>query len=311
MVSRPAMRDVCAIAPNGTRGSWHPPQKWRRQPVAPSLAAVSIEHYIAGATEIVDLETTGPILGMYLQAPTTLELRTNGGRWAPTRIRGPLAYVPPGFSFSGRWSDEIEWITVHFDPSWLSRTGLQTAVWFASAALRMDVIDDLLMQIVRSLHEDAVAGMPQGPTYAEALGSAALHRMLHLESRPQAKQYTHAGMMHKAGEYIRANFQGPLTLMMVAEAVGYPGDLYSFIRTFRKANGLTPHQYIIESRLQAARRLIERGQCDVTEAALDCGFSSASHFSATFRKRWGVSPSELKPRSAIVTPEEARESTGR
>ncbi|KVK88302.1 AraC family transcriptional regulator [Burkholderia cepacia] len=311
VVSRPAMRDVCAIAPNGSRVSWHPPQKWKRQPVAPSFAAVSIEHYIAGATEIVDLETTGPMLGMYLKAPTTLELRTSGGGWAPTRIHGPLAYVPPGFSFSGRWSDEIEWITVHFDPSWLSRTGLQTDVWFASAALRMDVIDDLLTQIVRSLHEDAVAGMPQGPTYAEALGSAALHRMLHLESRPQAKQYAHAAMMRKACEYIRDNFQGPLTLTRVADAVGYPGDLYSFIRSFRKANGLTPHQYIIESRLQAARGLIERGQRDVTEAALDCGFSSASHFSATFRKRWGVSPSELKPRAAIVMPGEARESTGR
>ncbi|MCR4467263.1 AraC family transcriptional regulator [Burkholderia sp. SCN-KJ] len=305
------MRDVCTIAPNGSRVSWHPPQKWRRQPVAPSRAAVAIEHYIAGATEVVDLETTGPILGMYLQAPTTLELRTSGGRWAATRIRGPLAYAPPGFSFSGRWSSEIEWLSVHFDSAWLSRTGLQSDLWFASAALRMDVIDDLLTQIVRSLHEDAVAGMPQGPTYAEALGAAALHRMLHLEARPQAKQYAHEAMMRRAGEYIRDNFQGPLTLTAVADAVGYPGDLYSFIRSFRKANGLTPHQYIIESRLQAARRLIEHGRCDVTEAALDCGFSSASHFSATFRKRWGVSPSELKPRAAAVTPAEATESTGR
>ncbi|WP_175691217.1 helix-turn-helix transcriptional regulator [Burkholderia anthina] len=311
MVSRPAIRDVCAIAPNGSRVSWHPPQKWRRQPVAPSLAAVTIEHYIAGASEVIDLETTGPILGMYLQAPTTLELRTDGGRWASTPVRTPLAYVPPGFTFSSRWSDEIEWISVHFDSSWLSRSGLQTSGWFASSAVRMDVIDDLLTQIVRSIHEDAVAGMPLGPTYAEALGAAALHRMQHLESKRQAREYAHASMMRKAAEYIRDNFQGPLTLMGVADAVGYPGDLYSFIRSFRKANGLTPHQYIIESRLQAARRLIERGQCDVTEAALDCGFSSASHFSATFRKRWGISPSELKPRAATLTREEARESTGR
>ncbi|WP_253577832.1 AraC family transcriptional regulator [Burkholderia multivorans] len=248
---------------------------------------------------------------MYLRAPTTLELRTNNGRWARTRVHGPLAYVPPGFSFSGRWSDEIEWISVHFEPSWLSRTGLQNDVWFTSAALRMDVIDDLLMQIVRSLHEDAVAGMPHGPTYAEALGSVALHRMLHLESRPQAKQHAHAGMMRKAGDYIREHFRGPLTLTTVADAVGYPGDLYSFIRRFRQANGLTPHQYIVENRLQAARRLIERGECDVTEAALDCGFSSVSHFSATFRKRWGVSPSALKPRATTARPAEARESTGR
>ena len=91
----------------------------------------------------------------------------------------------------------------------------------------------------------------------------------------------------------------------------YPGDLYAFIRSFKKAHGLTPHQYIVERRLQAARSLIASGQCGVTEAAFDCGFSTASHFSATFRKRWGISPSELKPGPADLMRGEARESTAR
>ncbi|MEM5433724.1 helix-turn-helix transcriptional regulator [Paraburkholderia diazotrophica] len=95
------------------------------------------------------------------------------------------------------------------------------------------------------------------------------------------------------------------------EALSYPGDLYSFIRVFKRANGLTPHQYLIETRLQAARDLIERGQRDVTEAALNCGFSTMSHFSVAFRKRWRIPPSALKPRSMISMREEVRESIDR
>ncbi len=249
------------------------------------------------------METTGVLFSMCLTAKPEAELRTEGWRWATIRPRTPLAYVVPGFSFSARWSMPLEWTNVHFDPSWVARSGLQTK---GPSAPRRDLSDDLLTQIVRSIHEDALAGMPLGPTYAETLGAAALRRMAYLESRPPAKEYAHAAMMRKAVEYIQDNFQDELTLLMVANAVDYPGDLYAFIRCFKKANGLTPHQHIIECRLQAARNLIASGQCDVTTAALACGFSTASHFSATFRKRWGISPSELKLRRA-----EAKESTGR
>ncbi|MGU7770776.1 helix-turn-helix transcriptional regulator [Burkholderia sp. MR1-5-21] len=311
VAGRTAMSDVCTIAPDGTRVNWQPPSKWKRRSIAPSFSAVTIDHYLAGASEIVDLETTGAMFAMYLRVPTTLELRTDGNGWASKRLRTPLMYVPAGFSFSSRWSKETEWITVHFEPSWLARSGLpMNEQQRISTAPRFDVSDDLLMQIVKSIHEDALAGMPLGPMYAEALGAAALRRVAYLESRPRAREYAHAPMMQKAIEYIQDNFQDDLTLSMVADAVDYPGDLYSFIRSFKKVNGVTPHQYIIESRLQAARTLIVSGQCDITEAALTCGFSTASHFSATFRKRWGISPSELKPGAAIMTREEARESIG-
>jgi len=272
---------------------------------------VTVDHFIAGDTELLDMETTGALFTIYLTPQVRAELRTEGRGWTTMHLRTPLTFVAPGFSFSGRWSMPIEWANVHFDSAWLARSGLQANGQLGASALRHDLNDALLTQIVRAIHEDALAGMPLGPMYAEALGAAALRRMAYLESRPRSREYAHAPMMQKAIEYIQGNFRDELTLLMVANAVDYPGDLYSFIRSFKKANGLTPHQYIIESRLQAARTLITSGQCDVTEAAFTCGFSTASHFSATFRKRWGVSPSELKPDPAIITRAAAKESIDR
>ncbi|MFM0504801.1 helix-turn-helix domain-containing protein [Paraburkholderia caffeinilytica] len=303
MQNRPTISYVRTIAPDGHRLNWTPPPGWKKQLVVPLPGPVAIDHYIAGASELIDLETTEPVFTMHLKALTTLEMRTDKG-WAPKPVRAPLAYAPSGFAASSRWSNDIEWLAVHFDSSWLARSGLLVSARTVPPEPHFDVSDDLLMQIVRTLHEDALAGMPLGPTYSETLGAAALGRMSYLESKRQVREYTHARAMQKAVEYIRDNFREPLALVMLVEATDYPGDLYSFIRSFKKAHGLTPHQYIIESRLQAARDLIERRQCDVTEAALACGFSTTSHFSATFRRRWGFSPSGLKSRSAIVTREE-------
>lgn len=296
------------IAPDGGTVVWQPPSMWRRRSVAPVLSPVTIGHYTAGDVELLDMETTGVMFSICLTAKPEAELRTDGGGWATVRMRTPLAYVVPGFSFSARWSMPLEWINVHFDPSWVAQSGLQTK---GSSVPRRDLSDDLLTQAVRAIHEDALAGMPLGPLYAETLGAAALRRMAYLESRPQPKEYAHAALMRRAMEYIQDHFRDELTLLAVAGAVDYPGDLYAFIRSFKKAHGLTPHQYIIECRLQAARSLIASGQCGVTEAAFTCGFSTASHFSATFRKRWGISPSELKPGPVGFMRGEARESTAR
>ncbi|MBA9855768.1 AraC family transcriptional regulator [Ralstonia pickettii] len=306
------MRDLSRVAPDGSLASCETPAMWKRRSISPSLSPVMVDHYIAtGDVELLDMVTTGEIFTLYLTPRVKTEVRMEGRGWSTMHLRTPLAFVAPGFYFAGRISMPIEWVNIHFDPSWLAQSGLQTNGKAGDAALRYDLSDALLMQIVRSIHEDALAGMPLGPMYAEALGAAALRRMTYLESRPRPREYAHAPMMQKAVEYIQDKFRDELTLQMVANAVDYPGDLYSFIRSFKKAHGLTPHQYIIESRLQAARTLITSGQCDVTEAAFTCGFSTASHFSATFRKRWGVSPSELKPGPAILTRAEARESTDR
>ncbi len=109
----------------------------------------------------------------------------------------------------------------------------------STPALQRDLNDDLLIQIIRAMHEDAVAGRPLGPMYAEAMGAAALRRMAYLQSRLRPREYTHAPAMQKAAEYIQDNFRDELALVSVANAVDFPGDLYSFIRSFKKAHGDT------------------------------------------------------------------------
>jgi hypothetical protein len=55
--------------------------------------------------------------------------------------------------------------------------------------------------------------------------------------------------------------------------------------------GITPHQYVIRMRIEAAQRLLGEGRVSVTEAALQVGFATPSHLSRHMRRLLGAPPS--------------------
>lgn len=65
---------------------------------------------------------------------------------------------------------------------------------------------------------------------------------------------------------------------------------YHFLRTFERLTGLTPHKYLLRTRLrEAAVRLAVKNE-KVLDIALDCGFGDISNFNRAFRAEFGVSP---------------------
>lgn len=65
----------------------------------------------------------------------------------------------------------------------------------------------------------------------------------------------------------------------------------SFHRKIKGLTGLTPGEFVLSVRLDYAASLLADGRCRVTEAAEMAGFKSLSHFSRSFLKKFGVSPS--------------------
>lgn len=61
-------------------------------------------------------------------------------------------------------------------------------------------------------------------------------------------------------------------------------------RLFSQEVGMTIQQYLRQIRMERAAELLRTGQCNVTEAALEVGYNSLSHFSATFHQTYGCCP---------------------
>jgi AraC-like DNA-binding protein len=65
---------------------------------------------------------------------------------------------------------------------------------------------------------------------------------------------------------------------------------FHFLRSFAGVLGVTPHQYLIRSRLRHAARALADATHSVTDVAYDVGFGDLSNFVRTFRRAAGVSP---------------------
>jgi AraC-like DNA-binding protein len=64
---------------------------------------------------------------------------------------------------------------------------------------------------------------------------------------------------------------------------------FQTLRGFAKLTGMTPHAYLVQRRLDVARRLIKRGT-SLAEVAVASGFSDQSHLTRVFTQRYGVTP---------------------
>ncbi|WP_382324900.1 helix-turn-helix domain-containing protein [Hydrogenophaga sp. UC242_53] len=65
---------------------------------------------------------------------------------------------------------------------------------------------------------------------------------------------------------------------------------FHFLRVFSRVLGVTPHQYLVRSRLRHAARLLAEDDRPVTEVALEVGFADLSNFVRSFHRAAGLSP---------------------
>ena len=100
------------------------------------------------------------------------------------------------------------------------------------------------------------------------------------------------GVLRNTLEYIDAHLSTPLTLADLAAQANL--SEYHFARMFRQSAGLAPHQYVMQRRMDKAQQQVRYTTLPLTEIALNCSFSSASHFSNRFKAATGSTPSQLR-----------------
>jgi AraC family transcriptional regulator len=116
-----------------------------------------------------------------------------------------------------------------------------------------------------------------------------------LSGRPRRPAEVRACDRRRAVEaalWIDANAHEPIDLESTAREFGLSS--FHFLRLFAKVLGVTPHQYLIRSRLRRAARLLADDTRSITEIALDVGFADLSNFVRTFHRVAAVSPRSFR-----------------
>ncbi|CUH95318.1 hypothetical protein P22_1388 [Propionispora sp. 2/2-37] len=97
--------------------------------------------------------------------------------------------------------------------------------------------------------------------------------------------------LHEARRLLDENIATPPTIRKLAKWVCL--NEYKLKTGFKKLFGKPVHAYLIDKRLETARFLIEKKKLKITEAALLVGYNDLSYFAETFRKKYGVNPSQV------------------
>jgi AraC family transcriptional regulator len=69
---------------------------------------------------------------------------------------------------------------------------------------------------------------------------------------------------------------------------------FHFSRMFKQSMGISPHQYLLQQRVEQAKQLLKGKKLAIAEIALQCGFNSQSHLSKHFREATGMTPSDYR-----------------
>lgn len=96
-------------------------------------------------------------------------------------------------------------------------------------------------------------------------------------------------VLNKIYLYVRANLNREITLSNLAKTAAMSES--KFARSFKASTGITPYQYALKERLEAAKGMLRhKGNMSLTEIADATGFSSQSHFSTVFKKSTNITP---------------------
>jgi len=101
--------------------------------------------------------------------------------------------------------------------------------------------------------------------------------------------------LDRARKFIDLCYDLPLDLEQISRHACF--SRFHFLRLFRQAFNKTPHQYLIERRIERAKELLSADQLRVTDVCFEVGFQSLGSFSSLFHKSVGHAPIAFREQS--------------
>lgn len=227
----------------------------------------------------------------------SVTIEGNGEDGAPARRRrvpGDISVTPAGIRYSAHWEEELEYLTVFLTEDYLKRTTIDfEANRNARIVLACGPQDPLVRSIGLALADEIDDGQPAGKLYAESLvNTLAVHLLRHYSTDSLVDDIQFGGLpahkLRRVTEFIEENLDRDLELAEIAQAVEL--SPYHFARSFKQTTGFTPIQFLMQRRIELAKRLLVESEAPIVEVGLSAGFKNQSHFTTLFRKLTAMTP---------------------
>ncbi|MGQ4648182.1 helix-turn-helix domain-containing protein [Lyngbya aestuarii] len=230
---------------------------------------------------------------------------SSGERWLDgkhsreQRSTGDIAVIPAGISHRCSWNTSAQFMILAIEPALLKQVGQD---WINPDQIElipyfMTRQDTLIQGIFSTLKEEVESGGIGGHLLVDSLKIALVIHLLRKYCTTQAKLSSYTGGLSQTKltlvrEYINDHLHQDLKLVDLA-AIAQMSP-YHFLRLFKQSIGVTPHQYILQRRIETAKSLLKKGELSIADVAATLGFCDQSHFTRYFKRIVGVTPKQLR-----------------
>jgi AraC family transcriptional regulator len=154
-----------------------------------------------------------------------------------------------------------------------------------------------LHQIAMLLLAELESGGMMGQLYVESLTQVlAIHLLRHYSTITQTVTSENRSLTHtqlqQAIDYIHTYLDRDLSLAELASVINISPTYFAGL--FKQAMGISPHQYVIQQRVEHAKLMLSKTDLAIADIALQVGFSSQSHLTQQFKRLTGITPKQVR-----------------
>lgn len=236
---------------------------------------------------------------VYLGQPVRSVRWSGDGIYEGTTKKGDVTVKASGQTVGWHFDKDVDLLVMRLAPAFLlnvaEENGLNSDVVELRASL--DGRDAAVEHIGLAMLAEMEAGGASGRVYGDALATAlATHLLRNHAASPRAEPNGRGGLprgtLRHVTDFVNDNLSTDLGLSEMAGVANL--SQYHFSRQFKRSTGLSPHQYVIQRRVERARELLSKTDLSVGDVASAVGFTHQSHLAHHVRRHFGVAPSSLR-----------------
>ncbi|MGP1373755.1 MAG: helix-turn-helix domain-containing protein [Almyronema sp.] len=217
--------------------------------------------------------------------------------------QGDATLTPADTPFFARWQGEEEVLQIQLTAAFVQSVASETLNQNADCLTlqpQFQIRNPQIAAIATLLLNETNPTPSSEHLYIDSLANVLAVQLLrhHATTQPQVPSYE-GGLpppqLRQVLAYIDAYLTQDIKLADLAKLIGL--SPFHFSRLFKQSLGISPYQYLIQQRVERAKRLLKHSDQAIVEIALACGFNSHSHLSKQFRQLTGTTPKAYRAAS--------------
>ncbi|WP_319633195.1 AraC family transcriptional regulator [Romeriopsis navalis] len=231
-------------------------------------------------------------------APRPVELLQvhEGKTYTSLSGKGDIALLPADMPLFARWDSPDHYLRIRLSTQFMQNVAQETLSqnpdhleFTPTANLRHPQIESIGMMLLGELQQSNIGNR----LYVDALANALAVNLLRHYVAHQSAVPTYTGgvpqwQLRLVIDYIDASLAQDIKLADLAQLLDM--SQFHFGRLFKQSIGVSPHQYLIQQRVEWAKQLLKQTDRLIVDIALDCGFNSHSHLTKQFCQLTGLTP---------------------